>query len=776
MESSNSPDSITPLLESEQSTLVSCRKHLEYRSTYKQEKGSYYSTGETDHEEAEKGAEVNSPIEQVALTVATTDDPSLPVFTFRVWVLGLLSCITLSFLNQFFSYRREPLTISAVSAQIAVLPIGRFMAAALPKRKYWLPWTRFEFCLNPGPFNLKEHVLITIFAGAGATTVTAIHIVNIVKIYYRRNLDLPVGLLIVLTSQILGFGWAGIFRRYLVEPAAMWWPANLVQVSLFRALHEKDKRPKGGVTRIQFFMCAMISSFAYYILPGYLFPMLTSISWLCWIFPHSVIAQQIGSGLRGLGVGVVGLDWSTISAYLGSPLATPWFAVANVGVGFILIMYVVTPLAYWFNVYDARTFPIFSKDLFTSTGEIYNISKIVDCDFRFDLQTYKEYGPLHLSTFMVFSYGIAFAALAATVTHAILFHGKDLWSTVGLQAFKDQKVDVHTRVMRKYRAVPQWWFIIVLILTVMVTIAVCEGFNEQVQLRWWGVLLSCSLAFFFTLPIGIIKATTNQRPGLNIISEYIFGYISPGRPVANVCFKIYSDVTMSQALTFLQDFKLGHYMKIPPRIMFLTQMAGTIVAAVVYLFTAWWLIESIPDICNTNLLPSGSPWVCPMDQVIYDASVVWGLIGPRRIFGNLGPYCAVNWAFLFGALAPVLAWFLHKLWPTKTWIKYINMPVLIGATGLLPPATAVNFTSWLIVGFVFNFVIYRYRREWWQSHNYVLSAGLDAGLAFMGVLLYVCVGLENISLNWWGEKLDGCPLASCPTAKEVSVKGCPLFT
>lgn len=84
MESSNSPDSITPLLESEQSTLVSCRKHLEYRSTYKQEKGSYYSTGETDHEEAEKGAEVNSPIEQVALTVATTDDPSLPVFTFSV--------------------------------------------------------------------------------------------------------------------------------------------------------------------------------------------------------------------------------------------------------------------------------------------------------------------------------------------------------------------------------------------------------------------------------------------------------------------------------------------------------------------------------------------------------------------------------------------------------------------------------------------------------------------------------------------------------------------
>jgi hypothetical protein len=33
---------------------------------------------------------------------------------------------------------------------------------------------------------------------------------------------------------MLGFGWAGIFRKYLVEPGEMWWPSNLVQVSLFR--------------------------------------------------------------------------------------------------------------------------------------------------------------------------------------------------------------------------------------------------------------------------------------------------------------------------------------------------------------------------------------------------------------------------------------------------------------------------------------------------------------------------------------------------------------
>jgi hypothetical protein len=33
---------------------------------------------------------------------------------------------------------------------------------------------------------------------------------------------------------VLGYGWAGLMRKYVVEPAHMWWPASLVQVSLMR--------------------------------------------------------------------------------------------------------------------------------------------------------------------------------------------------------------------------------------------------------------------------------------------------------------------------------------------------------------------------------------------------------------------------------------------------------------------------------------------------------------------------------------------------------------
>lgn len=194
---------------------------------------------------------------------------------------------------------------------------------------------------------------------------------------------------------------------------------------LIRALHEKEERKKGSMTRNQFFMVAFLCSFTYYIFPGYLFQMLTSLSWICWIFPNSVIAQQLGSGLHGLGIGTIGLDWSSISSYLGSPLASPWFATANIAVGFFIVVYIITPVTYYgLNLYDARNFPIYSDDLFMVTGQKYNISSIIDSQFHFDTDAYQKNGPLHISTFFVFSYGLGFASLTATISHVLLFHGR----------------------------------------------------------------------------------------------------------------------------------------------------------------------------------------------------------------------------------------------------------------------------------------------------------------------------------------------------------------
>ncbi|WKA12666.1 hypothetical protein VitviT2T_030030 [Vitis vinifera] len=655
--------------------------------------------------------ENDCPIEQVRLTVPITDDPTEPVLTFRTWVLGVAACVILSFVNQFFGYRSNQLSISSVSAQIVTLPLGKFMAATLPEKPIKVPCTKWSFSLNPGPFNIKEHVLITMFANSGSGGVYAVGILTIVKAFYKRSLSPGAGYLLVQTTQLLGYGWAGLFRKYLVDSPYMWWPSNLVQVSLFRALHEKEKRSKGGVTRLQFFLIVFISSFAYYLVPNYLFPSISTVSIICLIWKNSITAQQIGSGLYGMGLGSFGLDWATVASFLGSPLATPGFAIINILVGFFIIVYILLPLTYYNNAYDAKKFPIFSSHTFDSTGQPYNLTRILDPKtFSINLDEYNAYSKLYLSVFFSVTYGISFATLAAAVSHVALFNGSTIW-----------------QMWSKTRA------------------AAGEKFGDQ--------------------------------PGLNVITELIIGFMYPGKPLANVVFKTYGYISMVQALTFLSDFKLGHYMKIPPRSMFLVQLVGTVIASSVYFGTAWWLLTTVEHICDLDLLPEGSPWTCPGDDVFYNASVIWGVIGPLRMFGRLGVYPEMNWFFLAGLLAPVPVWFLSRKFPNQKWIRLIHMPIIIGATGNMPPARAVHFVMWGIVGVFFNFYVYNRYRQWWAKHTYILSAALDAGVAFMGIIIFFALQSKDIfGVDWWGLAADDhCPLASCPTAPGVVAEGCPTI-
>ncbi|KAI3898502.1 hypothetical protein MKW92_041619 [Papaver armeniacum] len=656
-----------------------------------------------------KVEEINdAPIELVRLTVPITDDPTLPCITFRTWFLGITSCALLAFLGQFFGYCQNPLSLSSVCIQIVVLPIGKIMAATLPMKSITIPFTNRK--MNIGDISKLSRYQFHDSSG------------EIWKCHQRQCHRKGHFILTVLNYvgvwMMLGYGWAGLFRKYLVDSPYMWWPSNLVQVSLFRALHEVERRPKGGLTRLQLFLAVLVASFSYYVIPCYFFPSITSLSLVCWIWKDSITAQQIGSGLHVLGVGSFAFDWNIVASFLGSTLTTPAFAIVNILAGFFLIVYVCIPISYWNNIYEAEQFPIYSSHVFTSIGQSYNLSRAFNADtFQFDQVGYDAYSPVYLSIFFAFAYGLSFATLIATLSHVALFHGKTIakmWRQTRA-AVHDNIGDVHNRLMRSYEPVHQWWFYTILFIMVSLALIACEGFGRQLRLPYWGILLACALALFFTLPIGIIAATTNQ-------------------------------------------------------------LVGTVVASSIYFGTSWWLLTTVENICDPSKLPDGSPWTCPSDDVFYNASIIWGVIGPLRMFGALGVYVKLNWFFLIGLLAPVPVCLLTKIFPEKRWIRLINMPVILGATMNMPPARAINYIPWGAVGIFFNCYIYRKYKSWWARHNYILSAGLDAGIAFMALLAYVTLQSKDINgVDWWGLTFDDhCPLATCPTAPGVVAEGCPV--
>ncbi|KAG0289053.1 hypothetical protein BGZ98_003995, partial [Dissophora globulifera] len=108
--------------------------------------------------QAELEEEDDSPIEEVRLTVSNTDDTSLPCNTFRMWFLGLLFTAVVSFVNQFFYLRQTSIVVGYSVVALVSLPVGHAMARVLPTREFSI--FGWSFSLNPGPFSLKEHVLI----------------------------------------------------------------------------------------------------------------------------------------------------------------------------------------------------------------------------------------------------------------------------------------------------------------------------------------------------------------------------------------------------------------------------------------------------------------------------------------------------------------------------------------------------------------------------------------------------------------------------------------
>lgn len=130
--------------------------------------------------------------------------------------------------------------------------------------------------------------------------------------------------------------------------------------------------------------------------------------------------------------------------------------------------------------------------------------------------------------------------------------------------------------------------------------------------------------------------------------------------------------------------------------------------------------------------------------------VVWGAIGPRRIFGPGKIYGTMQWYWLIGAVLPLITYFGARRYPRSMW-RYISFPLMLGGTGWVPPATVYIYLCWGIVGVFFNYFIKKRFKGWWNQYNYITSAGLDSGLFISTLIIFFCLSLTNTNPpQWWG--------------------------
>ncbi|WEW58023.1 hypothetical protein PRK78_003490 [Emydomyces testavorans] len=743
-------------------------------------KATIWSRSDTPaHPRAEWEPDGKAPIKGaediVTKVLHADDDPSLNACTFRMWFIGIGLGIFGAIMETIYFFRPVTLDVSNIFLALCAYVIGIFMEKTIPRKGVVGRW------LNPHPFNSKEHAAIVVVASSSSQVALAVEVIAVQRLFYETAPTPFLSILIVLASQCLGYGFAGLLRRALVYPTKMFWPSLLPMNTLLETLHRDRKETK---SRLRLFYWVFAGIFVWECFPEYIMPILTGVSIFCLASRNSLVTTTIfggSNGNEGLGLLSLGLDWQFISS---KPLWLPLQTLMNSLVGY-LICIVLFLGVYYGNVWRAMDFPflsqlLFSDDSTSSNYVTYNQTAILNDQNALQPEALEEQGiPYFAGTYATFLLTNNLA-VTSTISHLLLWNWGDmaagysflcpsnLRKVFNLSSWKlssrksrpdpnpkpDHETDPHYQLMRGYPECPHWWYGSILVVSVV--IGLVSIYAAKSTLPWYGFLVSVAVSGTFILFFGAQAALTGYQGNVQPIVQMLGGYLHPGRPLANMYFTLFGYNSVIQGISLVQDLKFGQYAKIPPRLTFTAQVVGTLIGSIVnYLMMVQITTnqrEILLSIQGTNI------WSGQNIQQFNSQAIAWGALA-KEMFSVGSRYAIIPFGLLIGFLVPIPFYCLHRKFPNARIFSKINTSIILAYAGFLSVGISSAMLSYFLIGFASQFWLRRYKPEWFVKYNYVLAAALDGGTqVLVFVLTYTVlggVGPEVKFPKYWGNNVDG---------------------
>ncbi|KAK4231881.1 putative oligopeptide transporter [Podospora fimiseda] len=734
----------------------------------------------------------SSPYPGVRAVADPLDNDKVPIETIRAYFLGVSWAVIGTFMATFFNSRFPGVSLSGSVIQILLYPCAKALEYLLPDWGITLFGTRHS--LNPGPWTFKEQMFATITYNIAIYTTNSYGMILVQKMDIFYGLDfITYGyqLMLTLFVQLMGMGFAGYLRRFSVYPIKALWPTILPTIAMNRALTRPEPRENiygWTISRYKFFYICMASMAVYYWLPGFLFTALSTFNWMTWIAPQNLSLAIITGSSLGLGLfnPLTTFDWNIATSSYAA-LAQPFFSVCTeyagawIGAGLILAIY-------YTNTNNTAYLPINSSSAFANDGKPYKVQKVVTNN-RLNETLYQEYSPPFYSAGYILTVGANFSFYPVYFLYIMV----NQWKTVG-KAYVDfykglrhgkgnyeGAMDVHSRLMSKYPEVPDWWFIFILISAIVVSVIFLNIYPLDTPV--WLVFLMIGINIIFAVPLSLLSATTGTNLGLGSLIQVLTGYLLPGNPNAF----LFAQTLGSWALAgygdnYVQDQKMAHYVKIPPRAVFRSQIGTIVITCFVAVSTQNFIMNNVKGLCTPE---QPSRFTCAADGApLYSSSLMWGLLGSQRMFGHMYPM--FKWCFLigfgiaclflvgqgygpkylpgvreklrgkmnervFGMLDKTIFWLIGGL-------LWLNPILIIQGIQHWAPSNLSYKTPGFILSFVFMYLLPKYRLAWWEKYNYVLSASLTAGVAVSALVMFFAVGYNPVKLDWWGNRVSSAGL------------------
>ncbi|KAF9446473.1 oligopeptide transporter [Macrolepiota fuliginosa MF-IS2] len=737
----------------------------QYDDTKIDEKGSVsddsFIRGDGDEEvQYLNGEPVVTTGKDVSRYVVDIRDDGEAALTFRSLTLGTVFAGLGAAVCEIYLFKPVQMTVSTVFLLLLIYTFGNVWAKFLPTRGKFVG-TPFQFLapifgfINPGPFSLKEHVVASLVASTAAGGSTAVLNFAVQRLYYDTHVEATTAVLATFSTACFGYGLVGLLRPLTVYPSEMVYWGNLPTVSVFQALHFNNSE---NGKRVKLFWSAFAGMFIYEVLPAYIFPLLNGVSIFCLASQHA--PQKVVDGFtnlfggtdgnEGLGLLSFSFDWQ----YIGSTfMSLPLIQQANSWVGYTFC-YIVIMAIYYTNTWNSLSFPMLSTSIFSSNGSIYHQSAVFGSTFQLNETALEGVGLPALTGSNAWSNLTANLAIGGLIAHVIFFWGGYAKDSFKL-AYARTQPDPHYQAMQKYKEAPWWWYVILICLSFFAgLIVVLKG---QTTLPWWSYIVALLLGAFVTPFSTLLYARMGNGIATNQLMKMVAGAINPGRPVANLYFSMWSHDVVSTSILLAGDLKMGQYLKIPPRVMFLTQVWGTILGAVVNYVVMISVVTAQRDVL---LSPTGTNiWSGQVTQSLNSAAVTWSLA--KQLYGFNGPYFIIPLSLLIGMAPTFIQWLIWKRWPRigPVQVDTIMLPIIYMYSAWMSVGVNSTITSSIIVGLVSQLWLRKYHPGWYKKYNYILGGALDGGAQVMIFVLSFAVfgasGVERPFPAWAGNPAKG---------------------
>jgi OPT family small oligopeptide transporter len=750
-----------------------------------------------------------SPYPEVRAVTTPDDDPSILCETIRAHLLGYLWAVIAQFVNSLFNSRLPAITFQSAVAQILLYPSGKLVSWILPDWGFTVAGKRHS--LNPGPWTYKEQMLATIIVDVSWTSAYVFWNIQTQTVYYGDKWLTPgYKILLLLATQSMGLGFAGLLRRFAVYPTQTFWPNILPTLALNRALllPEPQETINGWrLSRYKFFFIAFGAMFVYFWLPNFLFNGLSYFAWMTWIAPNNFNLAVVTGSDFGLGFNPISsFDWNVFATY-SFPLTYPFFSFVQQYSGTVLGGLIILAL-YFSNTKWTSYLPPNTSGIYDNTGNSYNITRVVN-NGVLDEAAYQAYSPAFYGAGNLVVYGAFFAFYTLTFVFILLDSWRPLvkaYRQIAFAAYKQVKHafsslksatsslakgnfkegfhhlyhmlddttsvydgfdDPFTNMMRNYAEVPDWWFLAILVVSFIFAIILLTqypGLNTPV----WTIFFVIALNLVFLVPMTYLFAISGTTEGLNVITELVVGYALPGHPEALMFVKAFGYNINGQADFYVSDQKMGLYAKIPPRAMYRGQLISAIITAFVAYGVVQFVDNDIQGICTPD---QAQKFNCENGSEIYfSSSVIWGAIGPKRIFNQIYP--ALKYCFLLGFLLAIVWWTVKRvgvsarewfrvrlpaaiftplnvlIFAPVSWLRDVHPSLVLNGMLWWAPLNLTYFTSGLYFSVAFMYYLKRYKTAWWEKYNYVLAAAFNGGVAFSGLIIFFAVQYHPVVISW----------------------------